>query len=150
VYCQIEKPFEGHLSKSDAVIPRQLNKIRQREIEPAPAGGISGTEETVLGDSTCGHADAFARRWGAVDEATIKAYIESQKWDEDDQGLRIAAPAECEKSDRFATRALVARAMDRHGADFSGGFFPGESCTVASCCMIQKLPKIPRYPALLT
>jgi hypothetical protein len=33
-------------------------------------------------------------RVGAVDEATIKAYIESQKWDEDDQGFKITAPAE--------------------------------------------------------
>jgi hypothetical protein len=30
---------------------------------------------------------------GAVDEATIKAYIESHKWDEDDQGFKITAPA---------------------------------------------------------
>jgi len=29
-----------------------------------------------------------------VDEATIKAYIESQKWDEDDQGFKITAPPE--------------------------------------------------------
>ena len=36
----------------------------------------------------------WARRYfcatvGAGDEATIKAYIESQKWDEDDQGFKI-------------------------------------------------------------
>jgi putative transposase len=31
---------------------------------------------------------------GAVDEATIKACIESQKWDEDDQGFKITAPTE--------------------------------------------------------
>jgi hypothetical protein len=31
---------------------------------------------------------------GAVDEDTIKAYIENQKWDEDDQGVKIAAPTE--------------------------------------------------------
>ena len=31
---------------------------------------------------------------GAVDEATIKAYIESQQWDEDDQGFKITAPTE--------------------------------------------------------
>jgi len=30
----------------------------------------------------------------SVDEATIKAYIESQKWDEDDQGFKITAPSE--------------------------------------------------------
>jgi len=29
---------------------------------------------------------------GAVDEATIKAYIESQKWDEDEHGFKITAP----------------------------------------------------------
>ena len=28
------------------------------------------------------------------DEATIKAYIENQKWDEDDQGFKITAPTE--------------------------------------------------------
>ena len=31
---------------------------------------------------------------GAVDEQMIKAYIESQKWDEDDQGFKITAPSE--------------------------------------------------------
>jgi len=36
----------------------------------------------------------FCATVGAVDEATIKAYIESQKWDEDDQGFKITAPAE--------------------------------------------------------
>jgi len=29
---------------------------------------------------------------GAVEEETIQAYIESQKWDEDDQGFKITAP----------------------------------------------------------
>jgi len=36
----------------------------------------------------------FCATVGAVDEATIKACIESQKWDEDDQGFKITAPAE--------------------------------------------------------
>jgi REP element-mobilizing transposase RayT len=41
----------------------------------------------------------WARRYfcatvGAVDEATIKACIESQEWDEDDQGFKITAPTE--------------------------------------------------------
>jgi putative transposase len=39
----------------------------------------------------CGY---FCATVGAVDEATTKAYIESQKWDEDDQGFKITAPAE--------------------------------------------------------
>ena len=38
----------------------------------------------------------FCATVGAVDEATIKQYIEreNQKWDEDDQGFQITAPAE--------------------------------------------------------
>jgi hypothetical protein len=31
---------------------------------------------------------------GAVDEETIKQYIENQHWDEDEQGFRVTAPAE--------------------------------------------------------
>jgi len=27
---------------------------------------------------------------GAVDEATIKAYIENQKWDQNDQGFKVS------------------------------------------------------------
>ena len=30
----------------------------------------------------------------AVDEQTIQAYIENQKWEEDDQGFKITAPTE--------------------------------------------------------
>ena len=33
----------------------------------------------------------FCATVGAVDEATIKAYIESQQWDEDDEGFKITA-----------------------------------------------------------
>ena len=36
----------------------------------------------------------FCATVGAVDEETIKAYIENQKWDEDDQGFQITAPTE--------------------------------------------------------
>jgi putative transposase len=36
----------------------------------------------------------FCATVGAVDEETIKAYIENQRWDEDDQGFKITAPAE--------------------------------------------------------
>lgn len=36
----------------------------------------------------------FCATVGAVDEKTIMAYIENQKWDEDDQGFKITAPAE--------------------------------------------------------
>jgi hypothetical protein len=36
----------------------------------------------------CGY---FCAPVGAVDEQMIKAYIEKQKWDEDDQGFKIHA-----------------------------------------------------------
>lgn len=36
----------------------------------------------------------FCATVGAVDEATIREYIENQKWGEDDQGFKITAPAE--------------------------------------------------------
>jgi putative transposase len=36
----------------------------------------------------------FCATVGAVDEATIREYIESQKWDQDDQGFKIVAPTE--------------------------------------------------------
>ncbi len=35
----------------------------------------------------------FCATVGAVDEATIKAYIENQKWDEDDESFKITAPS---------------------------------------------------------
>ena len=36
----------------------------------------------------------FCASVGAVDEETIKKYIENQKWDEDDHGFKITAPTE--------------------------------------------------------
>ena len=36
----------------------------------------------------------FCASVGAVDEETIQRYIESQKWDDDDQGFKITAPTE--------------------------------------------------------
>ena len=36
----------------------------------------------------------FCASVGAVDEDTIKRYIENQKWDEEDQGFKITAPTE--------------------------------------------------------
>jgi putative transposase len=36
----------------------------------------------------------FCASVGAVDEETIKQYIENQKWDEEDQGFKITAPTE--------------------------------------------------------
>jgi len=36
----------------------------------------------------------FCASVGAVDEETIKKYIEDQRWDDDDQGFKITAPTE--------------------------------------------------------
>jgi len=36
----------------------------------------------------------FCATVGAVDEKAIREYIESQKWEEDDQGFKITAPTE--------------------------------------------------------
>ena len=36
----------------------------------------------------------FCASVGAVNEEAIKAYIENQKWDEDDQGFQITGPTE--------------------------------------------------------
>jgi putative transposase len=36
----------------------------------------------------------FGATGGAVEEETIKAYLENQKWDQDDPGFQITAPAE--------------------------------------------------------
>ena len=36
----------------------------------------------------------FCASVGAVDEETIKKYIENQQWDEEDQGFKITAPSE--------------------------------------------------------
>jgi hypothetical protein len=37
-------------------------------------------------------AGVFLLDGGAVDEATIKAYIENQRWDEDDESFKVTAP----------------------------------------------------------
>jgi hypothetical protein len=44
----------------------------------------------------------FCATAGAVDEATIKAYIESQKWDEDDVSCstRPPKPSRCQSGNR--------------------------------------------------
>ena len=39
-------------------------------------------------------AGVLLRDGGGVDEEMIQAYIENQKWDEDDQGFKITAPTE--------------------------------------------------------
>jgi REP element-mobilizing transposase RayT len=60
---------------------------------PISASGIPGTAQTLLG-AAHGARRYFCATVGAVDEATIKAYIENQKWDEDEEGFKITTPNE--------------------------------------------------------
>lgn len=47
------------------------------------------------GDSTCGREGTFARAWARWTRTrSRKKYIESQKWDDYDQGFKITAPTE--------------------------------------------------------
>ena len=52
--------------------------------------GARPPTEAVLGSASLG-ARLFLRDVGAVDEATINSYIESQQWDEDEEGFKITA-----------------------------------------------------------
>ena len=36
----------------------------------------------------------FCATVGAVDEKTVMQYIESQNWDQDDEGFKVTAPSE--------------------------------------------------------
>ena len=71
----------------------EVGTVHKGKIFAASAGGVSGTAKTILGTTHVARG-YFCATVGAVDEATIKAYIESQKWDEDDQGFKITAPTE--------------------------------------------------------
>jgi hypothetical protein len=62
----------------------EAGAVSEEAVVAPTAGRISGAEEAVLGPAPV----------GAVDEETIKKYIESQKWDEEDQGFKITAPTE--------------------------------------------------------
>jgi putative transposase len=55
------------------------------------AGGIPGASETLLGQHLWARG-YFCATVSVVDEATIKAYTENLKWDEDDQGFKIPRP----------------------------------------------------------
>ena len=77
-------PASCRVRATDSVLDHAKRAIEIEDIE----GDIS----TLLGG---GHFYfALTRGGGAVDEAMIKAYIESQKWDDDDQGFKITAPTE--------------------------------------------------------
>jgi putative transposase len=78
---------------ASASVAGQAGAVHQGAIVAEAARGVSGVAQAVLGATSVG-AGLLLRDVGAVDEAMIKAYIENQKWDEDDQGFKITAPTE--------------------------------------------------------
>ena len=57
----------------------------------AVAGRVPAFAEAVLGQHLWGRG-YFCATVGAVDEQTVREYIEGQKWDEDVEGFRVVAP----------------------------------------------------------
>ena len=61
--------------------------------KPGPAGAFSRVP-AIFSTPLLWARGYFCATVGAVDEKTIREYIEGQKWDEDDQGFQITAPTE--------------------------------------------------------
>jgi len=78
-------------SASGAVENRAILKGRSSR---RAAGGISPVAEAVLGSASLGAGIFLRGRWARWTKKTIMAYIENQKWDEDDQGFKITASSE--------------------------------------------------------
>ena len=71
----------------------QVGAVSERAgIAEAPRR-ILGTAQALLGQHLWARG-YFCASVGAVDEETIKQYIENQKWDEEDQWFKITAPTE--------------------------------------------------------
>jgi len=84
-------PHAGVVPAGDGA--SEVGAIPEGSVIAKAAGRVSGLAEAVLGPAFVG-GGYFCASVGAVDEDTIKKYIESQKWDDDDQGFKIAAPTE--------------------------------------------------------
>ena len=67
-------------------------KILRRRVAERARDLLRRNFGSGIGGNTCGRAGTSARAWARVDEDTIKKYIESQKWDDEDQGF--TAPTE--------------------------------------------------------
>ena len=71
----------------------EIGAVHQRAIDPVLQAEFPELRKRYWGQHMWARG-YFCATVGAVDEATIKAYIESQQWDEDDQGFKITAPTE--------------------------------------------------------
>jgi len=71
------------------------NNLTQALFNLPPGNWSAGCCSISARSEACtGLADCSIAAISAVDEKTIREYIESQKWDEDDQGFKIVAPTE--------------------------------------------------------
>ncbi len=67
--------------------PAKLGAVPERPLEPNAAGQIPAVEEALLGPTSVG-SGVFCAKVDAVDEETIRRYIENQKWDEPGRTLK--------------------------------------------------------------
>ena len=89
-------PHSSAGGSAAAVGAGETGAVFEGTIEPDAAGGISASTQALLGA-------AFV---GAVDEKTIQAYIENQKWDEDAESFKITAPTEPSAANRRLSVAI--------------------------------------------
>jgi putative transposase len=72
-------------------VASEVDAVHQGAFVTTFASGIRRVAQTVLGQHIWARG-YFCATVGAVDEATIKAHIENQRWDEDDESFKITAP----------------------------------------------------------
>jgi len=110
-----EGPDSGACARPDTPDVRCERRVdyQGRGVAGSDSSAAVGTTDSGSGEAGAGNqgavveADAVGKQYrgqhvwargcfcatvGAVDEATIKAYIENQRWDEDDESFKITAP----------------------------------------------------------
>ena len=74
------------------VISFEAGAVYQETIVPEASGGVYGIAQALLGSTLVVRGD-FCATVGAVDEETIKHYIESQRWEDDGgEGFKVEPP----------------------------------------------------------
>jgi REP element-mobilizing transposase RayT len=76
---------------STGVVAIETGAVRERAVIETTAGRVSRIAKAVLGTASMARG-YFCATVGAVDEKTVKEYIENQKWDDDAEGFKITAP----------------------------------------------------------
>ena len=89
--CSFAGPYSPIAVGAAGAITVEVGAVHQRTVFAASPGGISRTPLAILGRHMWA-LGYFRATVAAVDEATIKAYIESQRWGKDDESFKITAP----------------------------------------------------------